>query len=133
MATASASLCTWRRTSWRTASATGMMRMANRARGGATTQQGVRSRALAPVMSVSTPVVVALAATPATASTMISMPEVTQRSRSIGLRIRRSSRSVTWIAPGCDGITARSFHLVAQPHSRSARGVRAQPVAVSRG
>ncbi len=94
--------------------------MPNSTRGRATTSR-VCSRPLAPTMSVSTPVVVALAATPATASTMISMPEVTQRSRSTGLRIRRSSRSVTWIAPpGCDGITARSFHLLAQPHSRGA-------------
>jgi hypothetical protein len=28
---------------------------------------------------------------------------------------------VTWIAPGCEGVTARSFHLLAQPHRRSAR------------
>jgi hypothetical protein len=42
-------------------------------------------------MSVSTPVVVAAAATAATASTNIQMQDMTQRSPSIGLRIRRSS------------------------------------------
>ena len=107
--------------------------MANRATVGATTSKAYGNRALAPVMSVSTPVVVALAAIPATASTMISMPEVMQRNRSIGLRIRRSSWSVTWIAPGCDGITARSFHLAAPAQSRTSRGGRAQPAAGSRG
>ena len=44
-----------------------------------------------PTMSVCTPAVVALAATPATASATISMQDTTQRSRSTGLRIRRSS------------------------------------------
>ena len=102
--------------------------MANRATVGATTRKAYGNRALAPVISVSTPVVVALAAIPATASTMISVPEVMQRSRSIGLRIRCSTWSVTWIAPGCDDITARSFHLVAQPHSRRSRGSRPESV-----
>jgi hypothetical protein len=41
-------------------------------------------------MSVSTPVVVALAATAATASTTIQKQETTQRSASTGFRIRRS-------------------------------------------
>jgi hypothetical protein len=42
-------------------------------------------------MSVSMPDVVALAAIPATASTTISMQDKTQRTRSTGLRMRRSS------------------------------------------
>ncbi len=42
-------------------------------------------------MSVSTPDVVALAAMPATSSAMTSMQDSTQRSRSAGLRMRRSS------------------------------------------
>ena len=54
-------------------------------------EQGVRQPLLAPTMSVSTPVVVALAATAATASTKIQMQDVTERTASIGLRIRRSS------------------------------------------
>ena len=78
--------------------------MANRATVGASTRRACGSRALAPMMSVSAPVVVALAATPATTSATISMNEVMQRSRSIGLRIRRSGRSVTLIAPD-GGIT----------------------------
>ena len=42
-------------------------------------------------MSVSTPDVVALAAMPATASATIPMQDKVQRSRSTGLRMRRSS------------------------------------------
>ena len=67
------------------------MNSANRAIGGTTTSRACGSRLLAPTMSVSTPVVVALAATAATASTKIQMQDVTERSASIGLRIRRSS------------------------------------------
>ena len=46
---------------------------------------------LAPTMSAWTAAVVALAATPAAASATISMQDRTQRSRSTGLRMRRSS------------------------------------------
>jgi hypothetical protein len=49
------------------------------------------SRRLASAMSVSTPAMVALAVTPATASTTISMQDKAQRTRSTGLRMRRSS------------------------------------------
>jgi hypothetical protein len=54
-------------------------------------EQRLGSRRLASTMSVSTPAVVALATTPATASTTISMQAKTQRTRSTGLRIRHSS------------------------------------------
>ena len=91
VATASASRANWRRTSSWTASATGRISSANSASGRATTSRACGSRRLAPTMSVSTPVVVALAATAATASTTIPMQDMMQRSRSIGLRIRRSS------------------------------------------
>ena len=46
---------------------------------------------LAPTMSAWTAAVVALAAMPATASATISMQDSEQRSRSTGLRMRRSS------------------------------------------
>ena len=91
MATASASRRNWRRTSNWTAMATGRMSRANSASGGATTSSACGSRRLAPTMSVSTPDVVALAAMPATASATIPMQDKTQRSRSTGLRMRRSS------------------------------------------
>lgn len=71
--------------------ATGSMSRPNSASGGATTSSACGSRRLASTMSVSTPAVVALAATPATAGTTISMQAKTQRTRSTGLRIRRSS------------------------------------------
>ncbi len=123
MATASASRRNRRLTSSRTASATGMTRMAKSASRGASTSRACGSRLLAPTMLVSMPVVVALAATAATASTKISTAVMTQRSRSTGLRILRSSWSVTLIAPDCGGITGRSFHLVAQPPSHRAPGL----------
>ena len=67
------------------------MSSANSAIGGTTTSSAAAARLLAPTMSVSTPVVVALAATAATASTKIQTQDMTQRSASTGLRIRRSS------------------------------------------
>ena len=58
---------------------------------GATSISACGSRLLAPTMSVSTPVVVALAAMPASTSATISMQDSAQRSKSTGLRMRRSS------------------------------------------
>ena len=66
------------------------MNSANSAIGGATASRAGGSRLLAPTMSVSTPVVVALAATAATASTTIQKQATMQRSASTGFRIRRS-------------------------------------------
>ena len=91
MATASPSRRNWRRTSNWTAMATGRMNRANSASGGATTSSACGSRRLAPAMSVSTPDMVALAAMSATASATIPVQDTTQRSRSTGLRMRRSS------------------------------------------
>ncbi len=82
---------TCRLTSRNTAKATGRMSSANRATLGAMVSRACGSRAVAPTMSVSTPAVVALAATPAMARTTISVQDTMQRSRSTGLRIRRSS------------------------------------------
>ena len=67
------------------------MSRANSATGGATASSACGSRLLAPTMSVSTPVVVALAAMPASARTTISMQDNVRRSKSTGLRMRRSS------------------------------------------
>jgi hypothetical protein len=69
----------------------GQYEQADSASGGATTSSASGSRWLASTMSVSTPDVVALAATPATAGTTISMQAKAQRTRSTGLWIRRSS------------------------------------------
>ncbi len=66
------------------------MNSANSVIGGATTSRACGSRLLAPTMSVSTPVVVALAATAATAAAMIQKQATRHRSASTGFRIRRS-------------------------------------------
>jgi hypothetical protein len=71
--------------------ATGSTSRANNATGLATTSSACGSRRLAPAISVCAPDVVALAATPATASATIPVQDTTQRSRSTGLRTRRSS------------------------------------------
>ncbi len=71
--------------------ATGRMSRANNATGLATTTSACGSRWLALTRSVCAPDVVALAATPATASATIPKQDKTQRSRSTGLRMRRSS------------------------------------------
>ncbi len=92
------------------ASATGRLNSATTVSGVAAAIRACGSRLLTPTMSISTPVVVALAAMPAIARATNSTQAMMQRSRSTGLRIRRSSWSVTWIAPGCGGITARSSH-----------------------
>src|ERR1700722_19583859 len=95
-----------------TARPIGRISSAKSAIGGTTASKVDGTRLLAPTMSVSTPVVAALAATAATASATIHMQDTTQRSASLGLRIRRSSRSSTWIT---GGVTGRSFHLL--PHT----------------
>ena len=61
------------------------------ASGRASVNSAVGMCLLAPTMSAWTAAVVALAAMPAPASTTISMQDRTQRSRSTGLRMRRSS------------------------------------------
>ena len=68
----------------------GKMNKANRATFGANVSSACGSRRLAPTMSVSTPTVVALSSIPASASATISMLDSVQRSKSTGLRIRRS-------------------------------------------
>jgi hypothetical protein len=83
------------------------------ASGRATASSEAGTCLVAPAMSACTAAVVALAATPARASATISMQDRVQRSRSTGLRIRRSSRSSTSISPGCGDVTGRSFHLAA--------------------
>ena len=70
---------------------TGRMSRANSASGLATASSACGSRRLAPTMSVCAPDMAALAAMPSTASATISMHDKTQRSRSTGLRMRRSS------------------------------------------
>ncbi len=91
MATASPSRRNWRRTTNWTAMPTGRMSRANNASGLATATSACGSRRLAPTMSVCAPDVAALAATPSTDSTTIPKHDKTQRSRSTGLRMRRSS------------------------------------------
>ena len=105
VATASASRCTWRRMSSWTARATGRMSRANSASGGATATSTCGRWCAAALMSVSTPAEVALAARPATDSSTIPMQDVVQRSKSTGLRMRRSSWSSTWTSPGCVDVT----------------------------
>ena len=71
--------------------ATGNTSRPNSATGLTTTTSACGSRRLASAISVSTPAVVALATTPATASATIPKQDKTQRSRSTGWRMRRSS------------------------------------------
>ena len=70
--------------------ATGNTSRPNSATGLTTTTSACGSRRLASAISVSTPDVVALATTPATASATIPKQDKTQRSKSAGLRMRRS-------------------------------------------
>ena len=72
------------------ASATGRLNSATTVSGVAASSRGCGSRSLTPTRSVSTPAVVALAAMPAIARATNSMQAMMQRSRSTGLRIRRS-------------------------------------------
>ena len=71
--------------------ATGKTSRPNSATGLTTTTSACGSRRLASAISVSTPDVVALATTLATASATIPKQDKAQRSRSTGLRMRRSS------------------------------------------
>ncbi len=91
VATDSASHRGWRRTRSSTASATGRMNRATSASGRATWSSEAGIRRLAPTRSASTAAVVALAARPASVSATISLQDRMQRSRSTGLRMRRSS------------------------------------------
>ena len=60
-----------------------------------------------PTMSVSTPVVVALAATPAPASTTISMQDSDAAQQVDRLADPALELILTWISSGCGGITDR--------------------------
>jgi hypothetical protein len=91
VATASPSRRNWRQTSNWTAMATGKMSSANSASGLATTSRACGSRWRARTRPVCTPDMVALAAMLATASATIPTHDTTQRSKSTGLRMRRSS------------------------------------------